>query len=191
MSSQDLNASNIVEFIADIFERRGAESYLGEPVTMSEHMLQGAWFAEKDGAPDVLVAAALLHDIGHYTSEFGTYSPDDVEDDEAGGEVLAPFFPPVIVECVRLHVAAKRYLCATDPSYFGRLSQASVRTLSLQGGPMNAEEVAEFRKNPFHEEAVRVRIWDEAGKIANMKTRAFRDYMPLLQRVVRDFANRA
>ncbi|RWL46558.1 MAG: HD domain-containing protein [Mesorhizobium sp.] len=191
MKPNELNAGNIVEFIADIFERRGAESYLGEPVTMSEHMLQGAWLAEQDGAPEELVAAALLHDIGHYTSEFGTYSPDDVEDkhhDEAGGEVLAPFFPPVIVECVRLHVSAKRYLCATDPTYFSKLSPASVHTLSLQGGPMSAEEVAEFRSNPFHDEAVRVRIWDEGGKIANMKTRAFRDYVPLLERVVKKFA---
>jgi phosphonate degradation associated HDIG domain protein len=191
MKPDELNTGNIVEFIAEIFERRGAESYLGEPVTMSEHMLQGAWLAEQDGAPEELVAAALLHDIGHYTSEFGTYSPDDVEDkhhDEAGGEVLAPFFPTVIVECVRLHVSAKRYLCATDPTYFAKLSPASVHTLSLQGGPMSAEEVAEFRRNPFHDEAVRVRIWDEGGKVADMKTRAFRDYVPLLERVVKKFA---
>ena len=81
----------IVPFIADIFERRGAESYLGEPVTMSQHMLQGAALAEAEGATDELVAAALLHDIGHYTSEFGPYSPDDTEDnhhDDAGAEVL-------------------------------------------------------------------------------------------------------
>ena len=187
MSGAALTRETIVPFLADIFERRGAEEYLGEPVTIAEHMLQGAKLAEDAGAEDALVAAALLHDIGHFTSEFGTYSPDDTEDkhhDEAGAEVLAPFFPPVVTECVRLHVAAKRYLCATDPTYFAKLSSASVHTLSLQGGPMSDAEVAAFRKNPFHDEAVRVRLWDEGGKVPGMKTRPFREYEPLLQRVV-------
>jgi [1-hydroxy-2-(trimethylamino)ethyl]phosphonate dioxygenase len=188
MKPEKLDQDTIVPFLASIFERRGAEDYLSEPVTMAEHMLQGAHFAEADGAPDVLVAAALLHDIGHYTSEFGSYSPEDTEDkhhDEAGAEVLAPFFPAVLVQCVRLHVAAKRYLCATDPNYYVKLSTASRHTLQLQGGPMSEAEVAEFRNNPFHAEAVRVRLWDEAGKVAGLKTKEFTDYMPLLERVVR------
>ncbi len=187
MTQRDLARETIVPFIAEIFERRGAEDYLGEPVTVSEHMLQCAKLAEEAGASEELVAAALLHDIGHFTSEFGIYSPEDEHDrhhDEAGAEVLAPFFPPVVTECVRLHVAAKRYLCAVDPSYFSKLSSASVHTLSLQGGPMRADEVEAFRGSPFHSEAVRVRIWDEGGKIAGEKTDGFRDYAPLLQRVV-------
>ncbi|WP_454816112.1 (R)-1-hydroxy-2-trimethylaminoethylphosphonate oxygenase [Labrys neptuniae] len=190
MTTPVLDTTTIVPFLAGIFERRGAEEYLGEPVTMAEHMLQGAWFAEQDGASDELVAAALLHDVGHFTSEFGAYSPDDTEDkhhDDAGAEVLAPFFPPVITECVRLHVAAKRYLCATDPSYDAKLSPASRHTLSLQGGPMNKAEIAQFRSSPFYKEAVRVRLWDEAGKVAGLKTRSFGDYAPLLQRVVDRF----
>jgi len=187
MSEPILDRSTIVAFIADIFERRGAESYLGEPVTMSQHMLQGAVLAEREGASDELIAAALLHDIGHYTSEFGPYSPDDTEDnhhDEAGAKVLEHFFPAVITECVRLHVAANRYLCATDATYYDKLSQASRHTLELQGGPMNEAEVAQFRRNPFYKEAVRVRLWDEGGKDPHMKTPPFRHYVPVLQRVV-------
>lgn len=182
-----LDRSNIVEFIADIFERRGAESYLGESVTMSEHMLQGAVLAEKEGAADELVAAALLHDIGHYTSEFGAMSLGDERDnfhEEAGAHVLEPFFPPVITECVRLHVPAKRYLCATNQSYFNRLSDASKHTLMLQGGPMSPEEVEAFEANPYCREAVLVRIWDDEGKKPGMKTPPFRHYVPLLERVV-------
>ena len=104
-----LNKENIVDFIGDIFERRGADSYLGEQVTMSEHMLQGAELAEKAGGTEEIIAAALLHDIGHYTNEF----PDDAlaqgidnHHDEAGAAVLAKFFPPIVTECVRCHVAA-------------------------------------------------------------------------------------
>lgn len=177
----------IVAFLADIFVRRGAEEYLGESVTMAEHMLQGAWFAEQEDAGDELIAAALLHDVGHFTSEFGAYSPSDTADkhhDAAGAAVLAPFFPPVITECVRLHVAAKRYLCATDPAYHGRLSNASAHTLQLQGGPMDAAEVAAFERNRFFREAIRVRLWDEAGKVPGLRTRTIQDYLPLLQRVV-------
>jgi predicted HD phosphohydrolase len=134
-----------------------------------------------------LVAAALLHDIGHYTSEFGPLSDESHDDnfhDEAGARVLEGFFPPVVIECVRLHVAAKRYLCATDPSYHGKLSAASIHTLGLQGGPMNEAEVAEFRRNRHFKEAVRVRLWDEGGKDPDLATPPFRHYMPLLQRVV-------
>ncbi|WP_421694803.1 (R)-1-hydroxy-2-trimethylaminoethylphosphonate oxygenase [Aestuariivirga sp.] len=182
-----LDRSNIVEFIADIFERRGAESYLGEAVSMSEHMLQGAVLAEKEGAPEELVAAALLHDIGHYTSEFGPMSLGDARDnlhEEAGAHVLEPFFPPVITECVRLHVPAKRYLCATNADYFDRLSEASKHTLMLQGGPMSAEEVKAFEAHPYWREAVKVRIWDDEGKTPGVVTPEFRHYVPLLERVV-------
>lgn len=187
MTKPLLGRSTIVEFIAGIFERRGAEDYLGEAVTMAEHMLQGAMQAEREGASEELVAAALLHDIGHFTSEFGTMSLGDVRDnyhEEAGAAVLAPFFPPVIAECVRLHVPAKRYLCATDKAYHDRLSEASKHTLKLQGGPMSAAEVAAFERNPFHREAVRVRIWDDEGKRPGVRTPPFRHYVPLLERVV-------
>ena len=187
MTAPKLDRSTIVEFIADIFERRGAEPYLGEQVSMSEHMLQGAVLAEAEGAPEELVAAALLHDIGHYTSEFGPMSLGDERDnyhEESGAMVLAPFFPSVITECVRLHVPAKRYLCATDKGYHDRLSEASKHTLMLQGGPMSAEEVKDFESNPYHREAVRVRIWDDEGKKPGVVTPEFRHYVPLLQRVV-------
>src|SRR3954447_14815203 len=187
MNAPALDRETIVPFLARIFAERGSDEYLGEPVTVADHMLQGAMLAETENAGEELIAAALLHDIGHFTSSFGTYSPRDTEDrhhDDEGARLLEPFFPPVIVECVRLHVAAKRYLCATDPSYFGKLSSASVHTLSLQGGPMSGEEVAVFRDNPYHKEAVRVRLWDEAGKEPGAAVRPFGHYQALLQRLV-------
>ena len=185
-----LTPNTIVDFIADIFTRRGAESYLGENVTMSEHMLQGALLAEQAGASDTMVAGALLHDIGHYTNEFGDdYIEQGIDNlhEEAGAKVLAPFFPAAVTDCIRYHVAAKRYLCATDAEYFAKLSDASVKTLELQGGPMSADEVAAFAKNPNLAAILQVRIWDDQGKVPGLRTPAFDHYAPLLQRVVSSY----
>lgn len=182
-----LSRDTIVGFLEGIFERRGGEEYLGEPVTMAQHMLQGATIAEQNGMDEDIIVGALLHDIGHFTSEFGTYSPQDTEDrhhEDAGAEVLAPFFPSVITDCVRYHVAAKRYLCATRPEYFKRLSPASVHTLELQGGPMSAQEVAGFEANPNLEKIIQVRYLDEAGKRADMQTPDFHHFAPMVQRLV-------
>ena len=187
MSGAEQTPDTIVAFLADIFERRGGEEYLGEPVTMAEHMLQGATLAERAGHDETIVVAALLHDIGHFTSEFGTFSMDDTEDrfhEEAGARVLEAFFPSLVTDCVRYHVAAKRYLCATRPEYFARLSEASVHSLNLQGGPMNAEEIAEFERNPNLKEIVAVRYLDDAGKHAEMDTPPFAHFAPMVQRVV-------
>ncbi len=190
MSAPDmatLNADTIVDFIGDIFTRRGAESYLGEQVTMSQHMLQAAQLAELSGASETVITAALLHDIGHYTNEF----PDDAIaqgtdnlHEEAGAQVLAPFFPAAVTDCILHHVAAKRYLCATDPNYFGQLSEASVHTLNLQGGPMNALEVTTFAKEPNLDAIVQVRIWDDQGKDPAVTTPNFDHYAPMIARVV-------
>lgn len=189
---ETLSAENIVDFIGDIFLRRGAESYLGEQVSMSEHMLQGAFLAEQAGSGDALIAAALLHDIGHYTNEFPEDALAQGQDnyhETAGARVLAPYFPTLVTDCVRYHVAAKRYLCATDPDYFGQLSEASVHTLGLQGGPMSPEEVDEMAKNPNLAAILQVRRWDEGGKVKGLKTPDFAHYAPMLRRVVARYAH--
>ena len=182
-----LTRRTIVDFLADIFNRRGAESYLGEDVTMSEHMLQGAWLAEQAGASEEHVAGGLLHDIGHYTNEFpegALAQGTDTLHEEAGARVLDAFFPTSVTDCIHWHVAAKRYLCATDPDYLARLSPASVHTLNLQGGPMDAAEVATFATHPNLEAILQVRIWDDQGKVKGLPTPGFDHYAPLLQRVV-------
>ncbi len=190
MSAPDVAAltrKTIVAFLGGIFERCGDEEYLGEPVTMAQHMLQGATIAERQGLPEDIIVAALLHDIGHFTSEFGTFTMDDTEDrlhEEAGARVLEAFFPTVVTDCVRHHVAAKRYLCATRPDYFKRLSQASIHSLNLQGGPMSPDEVAAFEENPNLKKIIQVRYLDEAGKDPDMETPDYWHFAPMVQRVV-------
>ena len=182
-----LNGDTIVDFIGSIFDRRGGEEYLGEPVNMGQHMLQGATIAEQQGQPEEIIISALLHDIGHFTSEFGTFTIEDTEDrhhEDAGAKVLERFFPKVITDCVRYHVAAKRYLCATKPEYFESLSEASIHSLHLQGGPLNHMEVVEFEKNPNLDQIIAVRYLDDAGKHAGMETPDYWYFAPMVQRMV-------
>ncbi len=189
------NASGIVDRLAEIFEQRGAAAYLGEDVTMAEHMLQCAALAEAEGAPDALVVAALLHDVGYFTgeSEFSIEDTKDSHHDAVGAAFLAAYFPPVISETVRLHVAAKRYLCGVHEEYEAKLSAVSRHTLSLQGGPMNAAEIAAFRSLPFYREAVSVRLWDDGGKAIGSRTKTFAAYRPLLLSMLsaKDWGDRA
>jgi predicted HD phosphohydrolase len=129
MSAAGEQRDSIVDFILELFATRGAAEYMGEAVSMSQHMEQSAACARADNAPDSLVIAALLHDIGHFMAlENGI---DNVHE-TAGADYLAPYYPPAITEPIRLHVAAKRYLCATDDGYFGRLSDASVNSLMVR-----------------------------------------------------------
>jgi len=187
-----LTKENIVSFLASIFERCGEEEYLGEPVTMAQHMLQGATLAEKKGFSENVIVAALLHDIGHFTSEFGTFNMSDQIDkyhEDAGAKVLEPFLPSIVTDCVKYHVAAKRYLCATSPNYFKKLSHASIHSLNLQGGPMSKEEIKEFRKNPNLEKIIQVRYLDDAGKDPNMTTPDFWHFAPMIKRVIENHYN--
>jgi phosphonate degradation associated HDIG domain protein len=174
------------EEIFAIFHDRGHGAYFGERVSMNEHALQTAHFAQTQGAPPALIVAALLHDIGHLVEEV----PADIADwttdachELVGGRWLARRFAPEVFEPVRLHVPAKRYLCATDSRYFARLSEASVATLKLQGGPMSAAETARFEDEPFHREAVRLRRWDDQGKVAGLSTPQFEHYRTMIDRM--------
>ena len=172
--------------IAALFERRGAGSYFGERVSMLEHGLQAAHFARTEEAPAALVVAALLHDVGHLLEDVPADINDwrvDARHEAVGGAWLARHFGPEVWEPVALHVAAKRYLCATDAAYFGRLSEASVLTLGLQGGPMQVAEVAEFEGRRYFREAIRVRHWDDRGKIGGFHAPGLEHYLDLITSV--------
>jgi gamma-butyrobetaine dioxygenase len=179
--------TDAVATIADLFASEGGADYLGEPVTQAAHMLQAAALAEQAQAPDALIAAALLHDVGHFT---GTVTGRDLmagtdnHHSDQGATWLAQWFGPEVTEPVRLHVAAKRYLCATDPGYLGLLSPASVYTLGVQGGPMDAAEQAEFAASPYAGPACQVRRWDDAAKDPGAATPPLARYEPVLRRLL-------
>jgi predicted HD phosphohydrolase len=189
MVTEALNRDNIVEFIFDLFSRRGAEEYMGESVSMAQHMEQSAACAVADEAADSLVASALLHDIGHFVGDFPIDALEKGVDnlhEEAGGQFLAPWFPASVTEPIRLHVAAKRYLCATDEGYFDRLSAASINSLQVQGGPMNDAEVKQFETSPYYLDAVKARLYDDDGKIAGLDIKPVSEYRKILESLLVD-----
>jgi gamma-butyrobetaine dioxygenase len=164
---------DMVETVIALFRARGHEGY-GEDVSMTAHMLQTAYAAERDGAPPALVAAGLLHDLGYLLGASDPAHP------EVTAAYLAPHFGPAVVEPVRLHVEAKRYLCAVDPAYHAGLSAASVRTLALQGGPYAPAEARAFEAGPFARDAIRLRRYDDQGKVPGLATPDLEHYRALL-----------
>ena len=180
--------SDILERIEHWFALHGATSYEGkrhESVSALAHALQCAQLAEDARADSQLVAAALLHDVGHFVAinEVGAMADVDDAHELRGVAVLVRDFPPAVVEPIRLHVAAKRYLTATEPAYLRGLSPASVQSLAQQGGPLRGGEIARFEAQPFAEDAVRLRRWDDLAKTPGRATPGLDYYLAVLDEV--------
>ncbi|HEX2817214.1 MAG TPA: HD domain-containing protein, partial [Phenylobacterium sp.] len=169
-----------IEAIFELYDRNGARHY-GEGVSQLEHALQCAQLATLDGAGDALVAAALLHDLGHLLESEGALSAEaDARHEVRGATALRPLFGPEVIQPIALHVAAKRYLCATEAGYYDGLSEASRQSLRLQGGPLSAHQARRFEGGAYFAEAVRLRRYDEDGKLDGAASTPLRDYGDLL-----------
>jgi [1-hydroxy-2-(trimethylamino)ethyl]phosphonate dioxygenase len=174
-----------LERIASLLTLKANGMYGLSAINQRQHALQAAWLAEKMGCADSLVAASLLHDIGHMVHDLGDDPAERGVDDlheERGYEFLRGWFGPAITEPVRLHVSAKRYLCAPEADYFSRLSRDSVLSLSLQGGPMSPAEVAAFEAIPQAMDAVQLRRFDEQAKASGLETPPIDHFLPYVER---------
>ena len=177
--------------IAQLFDRHGAQAYTGEPVTQLQHALQTAWLAEEAGEDDELVTACLLHDLGHLLNDQGE-TPSLRGVDDTHQYFALPFlrglFPDRVLDTIKLHVDAKRYLCRMHPDYWQALSTDSQRSLVLQGGIYEKAECLEFISQPGAAEAIKLRQWDDEAKqpglntpdLAHFLTRAARCRVPSL-----------
>ncbi len=173
---------NIIDKIISNF-MNNKSLYIGEKVTISEHMIQSAMIAEKAKSPNSLICSCLLHDYGHFILE----DPDklvkkkiDGKHEDIGYEYLKRFFNKNVVEPIKYHVLAKRYL-AREKKYYQILSPASITSLDLQGGIMNDEEVKEFQKEKFFDDSIKLRKFDEAAKKTDIEMKDINDYKSLLK----------
>ena len=176
-----------LDHIASLLTLKAEGQYGLSAINQRQHALQAAWLAERQGCSDAMIAASLLHDIGHMVHDLGDSPAEAGIDDlheQRGYEFLATWFGPEVTEPVRLHVAAKRYLCATEADYFSKLSRDSVLSLSLQGGPMSAGEVAAFDALPGSAGAVQLRRFDEQAKVKGLETPPVEHFLPFVARCI-------
>lgn len=179
--------TGIIDEIFTTFRTFGNLSY-GEDVSQMEHILQCGHLARSDGAPDALIAAALLHDIGQFHDDAGNAAEQkgiDARHEVTGAAYLSACFPPAVTEPVRLHVEAKRYLCAAEAGYAQSLSRASVLSLRLQGGPHTEQEMRDFLALPAAQDAIRLRRYDDMGKKSDWDVPGLESYRPLLESLLR------
>ena len=176
-----------VEEVIALFERRGAEMYGSEAVNQRDHALQCAALAAENGASATLIAACLLHDLGHLVAE----RPHEIGEsaDDVHQYLAIPFlrgtFPETVLQPIRLHVDAKRYLCEADTGYLDRLSPASRHSLQLQGGVFNRAQSERFTSNPHALDAVRLRRWDDEAKVPGRPTPSLPEFAVILRAVAR------
>ena len=186
---------DIIDRLSEIFTRHGARSYQGGGVSITEHMLQTAAAAEGASCTPGVVAAALLHDVGHFITDFARLEDDpkhasmleakvDRHHENAGARMLQPYFSAEVVEPIRLHVQAKRYLSAIEKDYVKTLAPQALHTLGLQGGPMSPHDVAAFEENPYCRTAAMLRRWDDAAVVPGLKTPDFEHYRGILENLL-------
>jgi len=179
-----MSVNQIISEILGAYETGGDLDY-GENFSMREHMLQTACLAERDGRDERVIVAALLHDYGHLVCNQPNNIFSEGSDnfhETLGARALENWFDEEIVGAVRLHVDAKRYLCATNPKYIAKLSDASIMTLEVQGGPMNREEMVRFREHAGYKMALTIRVYDDLGKEPKMSRPELEHYVPMLRR---------
>ena len=183
--SETKDINEIISEIEAIYSRWGTSKY-DEQVSQIEHAVQCAEFARLAEADDELIVATLLHDIGHLLElerrEGNAVLTENDEHESTGAAFLARHFSSAVTAPIALHVEAKRFLCTTEETYFGKLSLGSVRSLEMQGGKMSAEEVERFAKHPARESAVALRRWDELGKDLQPSGLTFADFREYLRR---------
>ena len=177
--SQCSTATQMTDVLFEFMQRKG-NSFYDEAVTQLEHALQAALLARQNKASPPQVAAALLHDIGHFLMDEEDQQSDFLQEnwlhEEVGAEQLTPFFDQSVIDPIRLHVPAKRYLCTVEPEYYQGLSNASKRSYELQGGQLSEAEKSAFESNPHYQSALLLRRWDDGAKITGFTTPPLSDY---------------